>query len=80
MMQPLSYGANPSDEIVYPFIYRGLSRYNSEDNTAHENLAQCDISKIEKITCTLKRETFWSDGTEVKEEDVIATFRAFAEF
>lgn len=79
MMNPLSYGKNPVDEIVYPFIYKGLIRYNSEDNTAHENLAQCDISKIEKITCTLKKDIYWSDGTEIKEADVIATFRAFAE-
>ncbi len=61
-------------------MYRGLIRFNTEDNTAHEDLAQCDISKIEKITCKLKKEIYWSDGTEVKEGDVIATFRAFAEF
>lgn len=80
MMKPLSYGKNISDEIIYPFIYKWLIRYSSEDNTAHESLAQCDISKLEKISCTLKRESYWSDGTEVKEEDVIATFRAFSEF
>ena len=48
MSQPLTYGKNPSDEIVYPFLYRGLIRYNPEDDIAREDIAQCDISKIEK--------------------------------
>ena len=78
MMRPLSYGKNPADAIVYRFLYRGLIRYNPEDNTAREDLAQCDISRIEKIICTLKPENKWSDNTLIKDEDVIATFRAFA--
>lgn len=79
MMRPLSYGKNTSDEIIYPFLYRGLIRYNSEDNTAHEDLAQCDISKIEKITCTVRKDMFWSDKSVITEDDVVATFRGFAE-
>jgi Bacterial extracellular solute-binding proteins, family 5 Middle len=78
MMQPLSYGKNPADAIVYRFLYRGLIRYNPEDNTAREDLAQCDISHIEKIICTMKSDNKWSDNTLIKDEDVIATFRAFA--
>jgi hypothetical protein len=63
MSKPLSYGKNPADEIVYPLIYRGLIRYNPESMIAQSNLAECDISKIERITCTLKQEQHWSDGT-----------------
>lgn len=54
MMQPLTYGKNPTDQVVYRFLYRGLIRYNPEDNTARSDLAECDISRIEKIVCTLK--------------------------
>lgn len=78
-MKPLSYGKNPTDEIVYPFLYKGLIRYNTEDNTAREDLAQCDISKIEKITCTIKKDMFWSDKSTITDDDVVATFRGFAE-
>ena len=78
MMQPLSYGKNPADAIVYRFLYRGLIRYNPEDNTARSDLAECDISRIEKIICTLKPDNKWSDNTLIKDEDVLATFRAFS--
>jgi ABC-type transport system substrate-binding protein len=78
MMQPLTYGKNPADAIVYRFLYRGLIRYSPEDNTAREDLAQCDISHIEKIVCTLKSGSKWSDNTLIKDEDVITTFQAFA--
>jgi len=60
-------------------MYRGLIRYNTVDDTAREDIAQCDLSKIEKITCTIKSNTLWSDGTMIKDTDVLATFRAFAE-
>lgn len=80
MMKPLSYGKNPADEIVYPFLYRGLIRYNPEENTARQDIAQCDISKIESITCTLNKDEKWSDGTSITDDDVIATFRTFSEF
>ena len=78
MMQPLSYGKNPADAIVYRFLYRGLIRYNPEDNTARSDLAECDISRIEKIICTLKPDNKWSDNTLITDEDVLATFRAFS--
>lgn len=60
-------------------MYRGLIRYNTEDNTAREDIAQCDLSKIEKITCTIKPDMHWSDGSVIKDTDVLATFRAFAD-
>jgi ABC-type transport system substrate-binding protein len=77
MMKPLSYGKNPSDEVVYRFLYRSLIRYNPEDNTARADLAQCDLSHIEKIVCTLNPESKWSDNTLIRDDDVIATFQAF---
>lgn len=77
MMKPLSYGKNPTDKIIYPFLFRGLIRYNPEDDTARWDLAQCDISDIEKVTCTLKKDIFWSDNTAIQADDVIASFRAF---
>lgn len=80
MMEPLSYGVNPNDEMIYPFLYRGLIRYTPETNIAREDLAQCDISKIEKISCTLKKDMRWSDNTIIKNEDILATFRGFSEF
>lgn len=79
-MKPLSYGKNPNDTLVYPFLYRGLIRYNVDDGTAREDLAQCDLSKIEKITCALKKDMRWSDGTIIQTDDVLATFRGFTEF
>ena len=79
MSQPLTYGKNPADEIIYPFLYRGLIRYNPEDDIAREDLAQCDISKIERITCKIRKESTWSDKTPITDGDVVATFRAFEE-
>ncbi len=77
MMQPLTYGKNPADAIVYRFLYRGLIRYSPEDNTARSDLAECDISRIEKIVCSLRPESKWSDNTLIRDDDVIATFQAF---
>lgn len=78
MMKPLNYGTNPSDTLVYRFLFRGLIRYNPEDTTARSDLAECDISKIERITCILKKDQRWSDKTLIQETDITTTYRAFA--
>lgn len=77
VMNPLSYGKSEYDSMVFPFLFRGLIQYNPEWDIASGDLAQCDISKIEKITCILKNDQFWSDGTKIQNADIIATYRGF---
>ena len=77
IMNPLSYGSNAYDSAVFRFLFRGLIRYNPEEETAGSDLARCDLSKLEQVTCTLIKDQRWSDGTSIQNRDIIETFRAF---
>ncbi|MBP9779446.1 hypothetical protein KBD33_02350 [Candidatus Gracilibacteria bacterium] len=79
VMNPLSYGGNSSDNLVFRFLFRSLISYDPENGTFSGDLANCDISKLQQIECLLKDNNTWSDGTSVQSGDIIATFDAFRE-
>lgn len=42
-------------------------------------MANCDISNLEKIQCSLREDAIWSDGSPITSDDVIATLNTFKE-
>ncbi len=77
VMNPLTYGSSDSSDLMFRFMYRGLIRYNPEDETMQGDLATCDISNLSKVSCKLRNGIKWSDGTAVQNGDVVATINAF---
>jgi MarR-like DNA-binding transcriptional regulator SgrR of sgrS sRNA len=59
-------------------LFRGLLKYDDRKGTYGGDIANCDISNIAKISCTLNPNNGnWSDGTKIQTDDVIATLQAF---
>ena len=79
ILSPLTYGSNVHDTSIFRFVFRGLIRYNPEAETASSDLARCDMTSLEKVTCTLLKDQKWSDGTPIENRDVLATFQALEE-
>ncbi len=77
VMNPLSYGWKSSDNLVFRFLFRSLITYDPETGTFSGDLGNCDISKIQKVECTLRNNIEWSDKTSIQSGDVLATIEAF---
>lgn len=78
-MDPLNYGKSKLDDFVLSMLFRGLIRYNTEQEIYEGDLANCDISDLKKIQCELREDGVWSDGSDMKVEDITATVAIFAE-
>jgi ABC-type transport system substrate-binding protein len=77
VMNPLSYGKDGSTNLVFRFLFRGLIQYDPKSASFVSDLANCDLTNIRQIECTLKANMQWSDGRDIQDVDVIATFEAF---
>ncbi len=73
---PLKYGQNKQTDLILRFLFRSLLQYKNDTGNYEGDIANCDISDLSKVSCTLK-DGFWSDGTKIQVEDVIATVQAF---
>jgi ABC-type transport system substrate-binding protein len=76
-MNPFQYGINDNSDLLYRFLFRGLIKYNISTGIYQGDLTSCDISNLSKVTCTMRDDAVWSDGTRVKSEDIIATIEEF---
>ncbi len=74
---PLDYGKNRQIDLMLKFLFRGLIHYDVSTATYSGDIANCDISDLSKVTCTIKEKQLWSDGTEIQADDIIATYQAF---
>ncbi len=54
-----------------------MIRYNTEAWIYEWDLANCDLNDLSKVTCILNGSGVWSDNTEIKIDDVVATYQAF---
>jgi ABC-type transport system substrate-binding protein len=79
VMNPLIFGQNPANDLLFRFLFRGLITYNPQTEIAEGDLATCDLGNLAKITCTIKEGTKWSDDTSIQDDDVVATFQSFRE-
>lgn len=77
IMNPLSYGTGKVEEFMFNFLFRSLIHYNSDIGIYQGDLANCDLSDLKKVTCTLRDDAVWSDNSKITPEDVIATINAF---
>lgn len=74
---PILYGQNKQTDLILKFLFRWLLRYDAAKWTYEWDIATCDISDLSKISCILKDNQLWSDGTKIQVEDIVATYQAF---
>lgn len=76
---PLEYGKERKHDLILTFLFRSLILYNYELAKYEGDIAQCDISDLSKISCTLTWSRKWSDSTPIKVADIEETMHAFKE-
>ncbi len=74
---PIHYGQSKQTDLILKFLFRSLLRYDAARWTYEWDIATCDISDLSKVSCILKDDQLWSDGTKIQVEDIIATYQAF---
>jgi hypothetical protein len=75
----MEYSQNKEHDLILSFLFRAMVRYNHEAWIYEGDLANCDLTDLSKVTCTLTGSGRWSDNTEIKIDDVVATYQAFRE-
>lgn len=78
-LNPIEYWLDANNDIIVRFLFRSLIRYNPNTGSYEWDLANCNLSNLAKVECTLKENVLWSDGAPIKKEDIIATYKAFRE-
>lgn len=73
---PLKYGQNKQTDLILRFLFRSILKYRNDTENYEWDIANCDISDLSQVSCTLK-DGQWSDGTKIQVEDIIATVQAF---
>lgn len=76
-MDPFSYGQDDASDLVYRFLLRGLVRYDIATGIYTGDLTNCDLTDMTIISCTLRDDAVWSDGTRIKTDDIIASIDTF---
>jgi ABC-type transport system substrate-binding protein len=76
---PLSYGKTPEWDLLFNFMFQSMLKYNTEHEIFEWNLGQCNIEDLSRVSCTIKENIRWSDGTPIQISDFISTYRAFKE-
>ena len=74
---PMQYSQNKEHDLILSFLFRSLIRYNTEAWIYEWDLANCDLTDLSKVICILSGSGTWSDNTEIKIDDIIATYQAF---
>ncbi len=74
---PMQYSQNKEHDLILSFLFRSLIRYNPEAWIYEGDLANCDLTDLSKVTCILSGSGTWSDSTQIKIDDIIATYQAF---
>lgn len=78
-LNPLTYGNESLDDLMFNMMFRSLVKYNSETGIFEGDLASCDMSDLKHIACELREDAIWSDATPINTSDIQATFTAFSE-
>jgi len=80
VMNPLLYGGDEIEKLLYRFLFRSLVRYNTNEETFEGDLGKCDLTNLAKVTCTLEKGINWSDGTPIKADDIIASIDGYENY
>ncbi len=74
---PLLYTKDKYHDMILRFLYRPMISYDAVDGEYRGNIGNCDIRDLSKVICEIKKDQFWSDGTRIQSEDIIATYQTF---
>lgn len=74
---PLDYTKDKYHDMILKFLYRPLISYDAIDGEYRGDIGNCDIRDLSKIICEIKENQYWSDGTKIQDEDIIATYQTF---
>jgi ABC-type transport system substrate-binding protein len=77
VMDPFGYGSDDATDLVYRFLFRWLVRYDIATSVYTGDLTNCDLRDMTNISCTLRDDAVWSDGTRIKLDDIIASIDTF---
>lgn len=72
-LNPLLNSTDYNKNII-SLLYRGLMKYNYEENKLESDLANCEIEDLSKIVCYLKVGQKWSNWKDIKIKDVVSTY------
>lgn len=76
MIHPLQYGRSEHTDMILRFLFRSLIQTDSENLAYQADIAQCNLSNPQQIECQIDPSALWSDGSRIRLEDVIETYRA----
>jgi nucleotide-binding universal stress UspA family protein len=77
IIDPLGYGLSKNTDLVLRFLFRSMVRYNASKWLLEGDIANCDLANLARVSCRIKENITWSDGTRIQPIDVISTFQAF---
>lgn len=72
-LNPLVVSQDYNKNIIF-FLYRSLLKFDYEKNEITSDLANCDITNLSYIECTLKDDVYWSNGEKITPLDVVSTY------
>ncbi|QFR39693.1 hypothetical protein A9Q91_05735 [Candidatus Gracilibacteria bacterium 28_42_T64] len=64
-----------NNKYIIQLLYRSLLRYDIKENKITSDIASCDISDLKNIECYLEENVKWSNGNEISNQDIIATYQ-----
>lgn len=59
------------------FLFRSVIRYDAKSGEYGADIGSCDIRDLSKVHCEIKKQQFWSDGTIIQVDDIVASYKAF---
>ncbi len=74
---PLAYTKDKYHDMILRFLYRPMITYDALSGEYQGDIGNCDIRDLSKIICEIKKDQFWSDGTRIQTEDIVATYQTF---
>jgi ABC-type transport system substrate-binding protein len=77
VIDPFDYGSDDATDLVYRFLFRGLIHYDISASVYTGDLTNCDLRDMMSISCILRDDAVWSDGTRIKTDDIIASIDMF---
>jgi len=64
-----------NNKYIVGLLYRSLLGYNIQEEKIDSDLASCDISNLFLVECFIKDNIYFSDGSSITQEDIIATYK-----
>lgn len=70
---------NDYNDYINHILYRSLLTYNIKKEKISWDLANCDISNLEKIECFLNEDIYWSNWRKITIKDISSTYKIIKE-